>query len=362
MLYTKKRAPVITVFLAAAFLSASLGAAAEDSKKPLPELKAKQALDNIRFISHDGKYTYYQRRSGDLQLSTNYSNEQVLEGEKLSEFLVYSSPARKKLLVVKDGSFHSDMSPHKKLEIYLVPYGGAKSSLLGSGRYPKLHQGDAFASYYLPREKKLQILDLRTQKKPFSVQLLNPVNPFFSPQVFMPTPNDVVHSDINEKGHEAFLLRSLLDGKTSTVYKSSYPGNKLEACLMGEALFIGEFERDQGKGGTKILKVPLYGNKDFANFEILYQSASADIGNMVCLEDEVYFIKTVSYKEELNLKETEVASLNLKNKKVSALTNLKRVTQLINMDGMVLAPYLGRYYIVKGSASIVDDSIQKEKQ
>ena len=56
----------------------------------LPTLKAKQSLDNIRFISKDGKYTYYQRRSGNLQVSTNYSNEEVLDGEKHTEYFIHS--------------------------------------------------------------------------------------------------------------------------------------------------------------------------------------------------------------------------------------------------------------------------------
>ena len=37
----------------------------------LPEISTKQAISNLRFISKDGKFTYYQRRSGSLLLSTN---------------------------------------------------------------------------------------------------------------------------------------------------------------------------------------------------------------------------------------------------------------------------------------------------
>ena len=42
------------------------------AKIVLPELLAKQAVSNIRYLSQDGKFTYYQKRSGSLLFSSNY--------------------------------------------------------------------------------------------------------------------------------------------------------------------------------------------------------------------------------------------------------------------------------------------------
>lgn len=347
---------------AAMAISATDQAPAQKSKKEkLPVLKAKQALDNIRFISKEGRHTYYQRRSGDLQVSANFTNEVVMEGKKLTEYLISGSSARKKLVVVKDESFHSEMSHHKANEIYILDFGGDKPTKVASGTAPKLHQNDLFLSYFAPKEKKLKVRDLSSDKKPLSIQLLNPVNEFFTPEAFMPTPSDIIYSDINESGHEAFLMRSVLDMKTQTVFKSAYPGSKLEGCLDDENLYVGEFERGGGKGGSKIVKIPLYGNQNFQNFEVLYQTQQADVGNMVCSEGKIYFVKTLSYMKDLNLKESEVASLDLKTKDVSILTDFRRVTQLVDMDGMILSPFRGQYYIVKGGKNLIDDEIKKDK-
>lgn len=327
----------------------------------LPVLKAKQALDNIRFISSDGKFTYYQRRSGDLQISTNYSNELVLEGPKFTEYIVTASENRKKLLITKDTSFHSQMSHHKTKEIFTASFGGHKPELAASGVNPKLHLKDAFMSYYLPKEKEIKIQRFEG-KKTLSIKLVNPVNPFYLPQVFMLTPNDVIFSDINSKGHEAFLARSFLDNETKTVFKSTYPGSKIEGCFDEKNLFVGEFDRGNGKTGSRILKIPLYNNKNYQNFEVLYQSQQGDLGNIVCRDNNIFFIKTMAYNQELNLKETEVASLSPASLEVEILSDLDHVTQLVDMDGAVLAPFRGQYHIVRGKADLTNDSIKKDKE
>ncbi|MCO4754289.1 MAG: hypothetical protein KC478_07390 [Bacteriovoracaceae bacterium] len=327
----------------------------------LPTLKAKQSLDNIRFISKDGKYTYYQRRSGNLQVSTNYSNEEVLDGEKHTEYFIHSGAARKKLLIEKDGSFHQKMSHHKLREIYAVDFGEHSAKLIASGVSPRLHQDDQFMSYFTPATKSIRIQRLSGDKKPTQIKLVNKVNDFFIPIVHLPTPNDVIFSDINSKGTQAFLIYSILDKKLDTIYKASYPGSKLESCMVGDKLIVGEFTQSAKSGGAKIFEIPLYNNKDYNNSTILYQTTQPDIGNMVCRGDKLFFIKTSSYNENLNLKKTEVASLDLKTKKVQTLTDLEFVSQIISMDGMILAPYRGKYYIVEGNKNIVDDALKKDK-
>ena len=344
----------IKIILSCAFL-------ASVQADELPTLKAKQSLDNIRFISKDGKYTYYQRRSGNLQVSTNYSNEEVLDGEKHTEYFIHSGTARQNLLIEKDSSFHQVMSHHKEREIYSVEFGGHSPKLVAKGVSPRLHQGDKFISFFKPATKTLNIKRVDAEKSTAQIKLSNKINDFFIPTVLMPTPNDVIFSDINSKGIQAFLIYSVLDKKLQPIYKASYPGSKLEACLIEDKLIVGEFSRTGNSGGAKIFEIPLYNNKDYSKSNVLYQSTQSDIGNFVCLKNKLFFIKTTAYNEKLNLKKTEVARLNLETKKVKVLTDLEYVTQIISMDSMVLAPYRGRYYIVEGSSNVVDDALKKDK-
>lgn len=338
-----------------------LSLAGHAQMKSPPVLKAKQALDNIRFISKDGKYTYYQRRSGDLQVFTNYDNKVVIEGQKLTQYSLSASETQKKIVILKDDSFHDQLSHLKSHEIYTIDFGGASAKLHGKGQGPKLHQNDRFISYLLPTERKIYIVRTTDGKKT-SVPLLSASNDFFLPDREMPTPNDLIYTDVNDKGEEAVLIRSLIESGAQTIYKATRPGNKIEICLAENSLIIGEFPRGASKGGTRILEVPLYMNKDYKKSKTLYQTQQADIGNMACLDEEIYFIKTLSLHPELNLKESEVARLSLKDQKVDVLTDLGKVTQIVVMDGMVLAPLRGKYFIIKGPKNLTDDSIKEEKE
>lgn len=331
-------------------------AAASKGQTP-PVLKAKQALDNIRFISQDGKYTYYQRRSGDLQVFTNYDNKVVMEGPKLTQYSLSAGPAQKKIAILKDESFHDRLSHLKSHEIFTVDFGGSSPKLHGKGQDPALHQNDRLISYYRPQEKNIYVART-TDGHQNIVPIKSAANDFFVPKRVMPTPNDLVYTDVNEKGEQAVLIRSLIDSKALPVFKASRSGNKLEMCLYESSLIIGEFPRGSGKGGSRIIEVPLYMNEGYKNSKTLYQSQQADIGNISCVDGSLYFIKTLSQDEELGLKETEVARLGLKDQKVKVLTDLDKVTQIVSMDGMVLAPLRGKYFIIKGPKNLTDDSIK----
>ena len=119
----------------------------------LPEFITKQDISNLRFVSHDGKFTYYQRRSGALLVSTNYSVKKILQGKINSNYLVSSTPTRKSLLIVQDESFHSFLSLRKLTKIYTADFDGQNIVLLGEGVNPRLHLSDSKVSYYDPYKK-----------------------------------------------------------------------------------------------------------------------------------------------------------------------------------------------------------------
>lgn len=327
----------------------------------LPVLKGKQSLDNIRFISQDGKFTYYQRRSGKLQISTNYSNKEVLDGKKYTQYFIHSSPARKRILIEKDEAFYQEMGIHKVNKIFTADYGQSEAKFVANATSPRLHRDDSYISLFYPREKNIGVRKAGDSKDSVLIKLRNPLNPSFSPVVLMPTPNDVLYTDINKDGNQAFLMYSILENKMQTVYKASYPGSKLEGCIVGEDLIVGEFAQVENSSGSKIIKIPLFNNESYQKMNIIYQNQASDLGNMLCEHNKVFFIKTLSYNKKLNLKETEVASIDLGKNNLSIISDLEYVTQLISMDGMVLAPLRGKYYIVHGKKSVVDDGLKRDK-
>src|SRR5690606_1963053 len=143
---------------------------------------------------------------------------------------------------------------------------------------------------------------------------------------------------------------SLLDNKITPVYQATKKATRLEMCLIGNDLYLGEFPFYDAKSGSSLYKIPLYQNKNYEKKEIIYSTTASDLGNLICTDEALYFIKTIKNNDELFSKTTEVAKLNLKDRKLETLTDLRRVLSIINMDGRILVPYMNKYFVLKGSS------------
>jgi hypothetical protein len=90
----------------------------------------------------------------------------------------------------------------------------------------------------------------------------------------------------------------------------------------------------------------------------LYSSAGPDIGNMLCTSGAIYFVKTISHDQRLNLRTTEAVRLDLKTQNLEVRSDLKNVSQLIEMDGRVLIPFRGKLFVVEGSSNLGEDVLK----
>ena len=79
---------------------------------------------------------------------------------------------------------------------------------------------------------------------------------------------------------------------------------------------------------------------------------------MVCLPDSIYFVKTMNQDKALNFKVTEAVKLTLKTQKIESKSDLKHVTQLIEMDGRVLIPLRGEFYVLEGKFNLGTDTLK----
>mgnify|MGYP000424531111 CR=1 FL=1 len=76
-------------------------------------LVLKQNVNNVRFLSHDGKYTYYQNSSGELSLSHNYQNQRILK-IKDANYSIRGSEDKKYLSIEVDSDLFTRHSINKK--------------------------------------------------------------------------------------------------------------------------------------------------------------------------------------------------------------------------------------------------------
>ena len=319
------------------------------AKIVLPELLAKQAVSNIRFLSQDGKFTYYQKRSGGLLFSTNYKVVEILKGKIGTQYTLIGTSSRKKIIVLQNESFHSFYSLRARQKIYLLNFGETTPKELGTGSAASLHLNDSWMSYYDYYTKIITFENTTNVALKFTIKLNNRINPYFTPKVVMSDDNTIYYTDLGENGAVGLLQFKRNTGKAEVLFKAKSPMIKAEICIHKENLIVGLFGINFSQEGSTISKISLP-LTDFAKREAIYNSKVNDIGQMVCNysnQGNITFIKNYGNNEQYS---TDLVDLNPQTKTLTQLSEMKTINSVIDMDGTLLALDKGKYFIVKGNA------------
>lgn len=328
---------------------------------PVQKFLTKHPAETLRYISMDGRYAYVKKRPGVLGLVTSFRSTDFLSESTVNDFLVRGSRFKGRLVIESVPHANTQMSLIKNHKIHVVDYGNTATRLVGSGRNGKLHLRDEWITYYDMFTKVIHIQNLISQKK-YEIKLSKKPNPFFIPEVEMVSSKVVAYTDINEAGYGALVSYDLESLKSNIVYKSSQSGTHLELCQSDSYLGLGEFPYEGVSRGSKIQTVNTTGGINLASFTTHYTSLEQDLGNIVCLPDSIYFVKTLNQDKDLNYKVTEAVKLNLKTADVDVRTNLKTVAQIVEMDGRVLVPMRGEFYVLEGNANIGEETLKPTSQ
>ncbi|CBW25183.1 hypothetical protein BMS_0254 [Halobacteriovorax marinus SJ] len=333
----------------------------------LPEIATKQATNNLRFISEDGKFSYYQRRSGSLLLSTNYNVEEVLKGKEGTQYSIRSSEAQKKQLIEQNESFHTYMSVRKLNKIYVAPYGGKKVKLIGEGVDSRLHLNDSWASFFNPYKSTLTFINLNSIATKFEINLQNSKNPYFIPQRVMLDEKRILFSNLNNSAVAGLIEFNRASGKSNLILKAENELNRYELCSAGDSIYLGTFGIRKDSQYSSITQ---YSRSNFqvSKGKILYDSKDNDRGSIICnaSSELVYFIKSI--KDGREVAHFEAASLNTTSKEVKVLSSFRAVSSLINMDGKLIIPQHGKFYLLNATKennnndSILNQSMKQDKQ
>jgi len=325
------------------------------SQAKLREIKVKQDIKNIRFISKDGKYTYFQKRSGELILSTNYENKVIHKTTPNALMNLTSSKEGKLLILTINTEPHDHLDFEKNDEIYTLYYNGDQLNKEAEGVAPNLHLNDSWLSYYQPRERKIHFKSL-TSKQKFEVQLTMDQGSFLRPKVHMLTPDTIIYTDINISGFWTLIQFNRLKKKFNPIYQPSTAGSKVEFCKIGEEYYLGTFPLADNEAKSKIGKLDIGTKK----VDWLYRSSKYDLGKMQCdsSSKSIYFVQAVQQTStELHSVKTEVAELNIKTKEIKVLSQLNDIFHLFKMDGNILTMHRGKYYLIKGQIGKNNDKL-----
>ena len=339
----------IIIFLLVATISEVLFA--RQSKMPI--IATKQSIRDIRLITKGGKYTYYQKNNGSLMLSRNFDVKVIHKDIPGTNYQVYLSPIRKNIIISKDVFYHTLYSSNKLLNLYISSLGTFDLKEIGKGVMPQLHLNDSWISFYNPNNKTIFLKSLIEEGVETKIKVFNKIFPYFIPMVFMISETSIIYSDINHQGYQGLLHYSKTEKKIIPFLKSNSISTKLNFCTLNGNVYVGKFGIDSDNKTSSILQISEENILTFKKTKTIYESRSNDIGNMICLDDKIFFIK------ELSNSSTEVASLSLKNNhSIKIESDLQHVTQIIKMDNKVLVPYNGKYYLLHGLNNLGDDRLK----
>ena len=242
--------------------------------------------------------------------------------------------------------------------IYKADFGGQDAQKISMGKNPQLHLKDTWISYYQPISKTIHFVNLKSNALKFEIKISNPFNPYFIPYVVMPNNNTVIYTDLNKSGVSGVVYYDKITKKNSVLYKGSNPSTKHELCLNGDSLYLGEFGLNELFSGSIISKLKAKAI-DFSKREILYESSLNDIGNIYC-DDTLLFVRNLS-KERKKLA-YEVVELTISDKKIKTISDINFASNIIDMDGVLLMPHLGKYYVLKGKGDFTKNDILKKRE
>jgi hypothetical protein len=329
----------------------SLASAAE-----LPKFLTKHSIDSIRYITMDGRFAYVKKSPGVLGMVSSFRSVDFLSSTSTSDFTVRGSRTRKRLVIEVIPNVHGEYDLYKKNKIMTMEIGNTVPKEMGFGVSAKLHLVDEWLSFYNTIEKELTIKNIITEKT-YTFALQAKMNPYFRPEVEMVSSDTILYTDLNEQGYTALMSYNLLTQKSSILYRASQTATRLELCSSSAAIGVGEFPYEGVERGSKIMQISQPSGGNLAGLTTIYTSQDQDLGNMICTNKGYYFVKTMGVERKLQIKNTEAVFVDLTGK-VEAKTSLKHVNQIIEMDGRILVPDRGEYYVLEGRSNLSDDVLR----
>ena len=342
-----------SVKLLALFIMASSFAKIE-----LKPLISKQIPGRMRYISDDGKVSFYQKRNGALAFSTNFNVSEILSGPSQTYYFVISGSENKTFLLIKDEFFLTSNSIRNTPSIYAFHLKDKSPRYWGKGISPKLHLLETWGSYYNPHQKKIYIKSLINSILDFNLNINSTKDPFFIPEVLVLDNNRILFTDVNKTGHITLLLFTRSTKKIDVFYRPKLPGKRIELCTLKDRLYLGEFPLNGMNNGSQITEINLETSLDYSKGRIIYESPYSDYGSLICFPqtNKLYFIKVFYQGKNHYEYFSEAVELDSANKKIKKISEERHVTQLIQMDGRILVPHRGKFLIAKGD-TLKNDSL-----
>jgi hypothetical protein len=361
-------------------------------KSSMKKLVTKQKTKRIRYVSQDGKITYFQNRYGHLYVSKNFNTFKIINGVPGENYSIIKSKNESKIIILKEIIDKKGKYYLKGKKIYVSSMGSKEVLYLRDGLNPDLHLNGNFLSYFSSKFKRIFILNLDSNfsQNVMELKINSTINPYFIPKVLLLDENIAIYTSMRKNGKIELKKYNHLNSKETTFYSTSKINHNLDICLLDKNIYVFEYPFFYFEKKSKLTEFKLSGVNKLSKPEVIYSSSDADIGKIICRKDRkgmknIYFIKkfkrknfkkllsidgyllkgTSLKKDFFNLifdkfnpdERMEVVAFNPETISLTILSDIKYATNIIEVDDLILLPYRENFYILN-EERINDDKVE----
>jgi len=310
----------------------------------------KDKSSNLIYQTADDQIRYLLQNQNTLSLVEIAKSTQIHKSNSdIAQIEVIATKTKKHILVQEDDQPFSYFNPKKNKKIYWGKFQGNTLNLLGEGSMPKLHLDDQWASFFDAEKKSIQFESLELLgKQSYKINLNNKYSSYFLPEVSFIDYDQVLYTDINEKGEEALITYNLKNKSFSFIHKVVGPGKKISFCLQEKEIIIAEFDLTSSPQ-LSLFSISYRGDKNFSDKKNYLTDYNKYLPRILCSpKDKSVFLLKYSASLEKQRFGSQSILVNISIPKVNTLEIPfdRFFSQLYLMDDRILLQSSGKIYQV----------------
>lgn len=310
----------------------------------------KDKSSNLLYQTSDDQVRYLLQNQNTLNLIEMAKSTQVHKSESdITHLELIATKNKKHILLAEDTTPFTNFNPNKNKKIYWGAFKGSTINYLGDGSMPKLHLNDQWASYF-DAEKKSIVFEslLLLGKNTYRLSLNNKYSTYFIPEVSVIEHEQVLYTDLNEKGEEALISYNLKSKAFSFIHKTVGVGKKISHCMLGNELLIAEFDLSATPQLT-LFSLVFRGDKNFSDKKTYYTDNYKYLPRLVCgpKDNSVFLLKNPAPMEKQKFSNQSIlVNISIPKANTLEIPFDRFFSQIYLMDERILLQSSGKIYQV----------------
>lgn len=309
----------------------------------------KDKSSSLLYQSSNDQIKYISQNQNTVSLVDVAKNTIIYQSNnEISRFQIIATPAQKNILLEIDNNPFTSQNLKKNKKIYWGIYKGVNVNELGEGLFPKLHLNDDWASFYNFSTNSLIFHYLPLLgKNNYKISLNNKVSPYFIPEVGFIEHEQILYTDINEKGEEALITLNLKTNNFIFLHKTVSHGKKLTFCVIDNNIVFGEVD-STSQANFSLFYMPYNGDKSFGEKKNIFNDNGKYVPSLVCspFDKSVFLLKRSPKKSKYSDPPTLLMNISIPKGNYTETLLDRPFSQILTMDSRLLLSSGGKFYQV----------------